>query len=89
MTLDQLQQVRIWHQRHWRDRPVEHRVWDGVVTLWVMAWVGLPAAWVLGRSWAELACLALLFLPGAYAAVRRHLHRLGRLRCDWIVALRR
>jgi len=28
------------------------------------------------------------FLPGAYVALRRYLHRSGRLRCDWITALR-
>lgn len=89
MTLTQLHQVRRWHLRHWRDRPVEHAVWDIVVTLWVVAWVGIPVAWVIDRSWAELACLALLFLPAAYVRLRRRLHASGRLRCDWIGALRR
>lgn len=88
MTLTQLHQVRVWHRLHWRTRPVEQQVWDMVVTLWVMGWVGIPVAWVIGLSWAELACLALLFLPAAYAGLRRRLHRLGRLRCDWIGALR-
>jgi len=88
MTLTQLHQVRVWHLLHWRTRPLESGVWDAVVTLWVMGWVGVPVAWVIGRSWAELLCLALLFLPAAYAALRRRLHRIGRLRCDWIGALR-
>jgi hypothetical protein len=38
--------------------------------------------------WAQITCLALLFLPQAYVAWRTRMHRAGRLRCDWIVALR-
>ncbi len=32
-------------------------------------------------------CGALVFLPSAYVAVRRLLHRSGVLRCDWLRTL--
>ena len=88
MTLGQFHALKVWHTRHWRDHPIEKTTWDAVLTLWLMGWVGGGAALLLGESWAVLTCLALLFLPNAYVAWRRHLHRVGRLRCDWITALR-
>jgi hypothetical protein len=88
MTLDQLHDLKLWHQRHVDDRPVEKRVWDTVLTLWMMGWVGAPAAFLIHIGWALATCLALIFLPGAYVALRRHLHRKRVLRCDWIAALR-
>ena len=87
MTLDQFQELRLWHLHH-GNRPVEGVVWNGVVTLWMMAWVGTPAALLLGWDEVVVAGLALLFLPSAYVAVRRQLHRRGLLRCEWIGALR-
>ena len=88
MTLTQFQDLRHWHLRHWHDQPVEKQIWDGVLTLWVIAWVGGPAALILQEPAAAVACLALLFLPQAYVALRRRLHRSRRLRCDWLGALR-
>lgn len=87
MTLDQFQDLKRWHQRH-GERWVESAVWNTVMTLWMVGWVGAPTAWVLHRDSAALAVLLLVFVPGAYVALRRALHRRGRLRCDWIVALR-
>ena len=88
MTLDQLHELRLWHQRHVHDRPLEKHVWDTVLTLWMMGWVGGPTALLIHMRWAAIVCLALLFLPGAYVWLRRKLHRAHVLRCDWIVALR-
>jgi hypothetical protein len=88
MTLDQFQDLKLWHQRHLRERPLEKHAWDIVLTLWMMGWVGGPTAFLIHIRWAVLVCLALLFLPSAYVGLRRHLHRLRLLRCDWIVALR-
>jgi len=88
MTLQQLHSLKVWHRRHWRDHPVEKNTWETVLTVWLMAWVGAPAALVIRADWIEPVCLALLFLPGAYVALRVRLHRSGKLRCDWLNALR-
>ena len=87
MTLNQFQALKLWHTRH-RERPLERTVWDAVLTLWMMGWVGLPAALLLGGFWSPLVCLSLVFVPGAYVSWRARMHRSGRLRCDWITALR-
>ncbi len=88
MTLSQYQALRQWHTHHSREHPLEKNTWDTVLTLWMMGWVGWPAALLLDLGWAQLACLLLIFLPGAYVAWRTRMHRRGRLRCDWISALR-
>jgi hypothetical protein len=88
MTLDQLNTLKLWHQRHVRERPVEKHVWDLVLTFWLAGWVGAPTAFLIHLRWGALLCLMLLFLPGAYVALRRRLHRARVVRCDWIAALR-
>lgn len=88
MTLDQFHDLKVWHSRHAGDRPLEAHVWNGVLTLWMCSWIGVPAAWLSGLDGLALAGLALLPLPGLYVAVRRRLHRRRLLRCDWIAALR-
>jgi hypothetical protein len=86
MTLQQLHALRLWHQGHGR-YPVEKNVWDVVLTIWLLGWAGAPTAFLVSAGWAEAACLGVLFLPGLYVALRRRLHRAGRLRCEWISAL--
>jgi len=88
MTLDQLQDLRHWHQRHADDRPLEGHLWNLVLTLWMLGLVGVPTAWLLSWHVAAASGLLLLFAPGAYVALRSRLHRGGWLRCDWITALR-
>ena len=88
MTLHQFHELKEWHATQGSRHPVERSLWDVVLTIWVMGWVGGPVALLLYRPWAELVCLGVLFLPGMYVALRRELHRRRRLRCDWIVALR-
>jgi len=87
MTLHQFHELKVWHSHQGNRHPVERALWDAVLTVWLMGWVGGPVAFLLDRTWAELACLCALFLPGQYVALRRELHRTGRLRCDWMVAL--
>jgi Mn2+/Fe2+ NRAMP family transporter len=87
MTLHQFQELRGWHLRQARRRPLECHAWDAVVTLWVMGCVGAPAALLLHSQWAEALSMAALFVPGLYVALRRRLHRQRRLRCDWLAAL--
>ena len=89
MTLAQFQELRHWHLRHWREQPIEKQLWDSVLTLWIVGWVGGPAALLSHQLWAAAVCLCLLPLPGAYVALRARLHRQKRLRCDWLATLRR
>ena len=88
MTLDQFQDLRVWHLRHRNDHPTEGHVWTMVLTLWMVGWVGTPAAWLLRWDTTALTTAALIFLPGLYVWARSRLHRRGHLRCDWLVALR-
>ena len=88
MKLDQLQDLKVWHQRHWRHQPLEKHAWDVVLTLWLAGCVGLPSALLTHAPWGSAVCGALLFLPGGYVRLRTRLHRAGLLRCDWIAALR-
>jgi hypothetical protein len=88
MTLQQLAVVKRWHVLHRRDRPVEFHTWDTVLTLWLLGWLGIPAELILWQLYGLAACAGLLFAPGAYVALRRRLHRSGRLRCDWLEAAR-
>jgi hypothetical protein len=88
MTLEQLHAIKVWHRLHWRDHPVEKNTWEGVLVVWLLGWVGAPAAFLVGAIWVEPLCLLAVFLPGGYVALRTRLHRSGLLRCDWITALR-
>lgn len=89
MTLDQFQDLKTWHSRHARDRPLEGHVWNGVLTMWLVGWVGTPTAWLIGAKLLAVCGPALLLAPGLYVGARRRLHRTGRLRCDWLGALGR
>jgi hypothetical protein len=89
MKFWQFEQLKLWHQRHWREQPLEKQAWDIVLTLWLAGWFGFPASYLVHAGWAEAACVALFFLPGGYVALRRRLHHAGILRCDWRVALER
>jgi hypothetical protein len=86
MTLQQLAAIKQWHMTHPLGHQVEQQVWDGVLASWVAGWTGLPAAWFLASPEVLLGCGALVLLPGLYVALRRRLHRRGRLRCDWLAS---
>jgi hypothetical protein len=83
VNLEQFHDLKVWHQRHLREQPLEKHVWDMVLTFWLAGWVGAPAAFLIHAG-----CGALVFLPSGYVAVRRLLHRTGVLRCDWLRTLR-
>lgn len=89
MTLDQFHDLKNWHLRHAQDRPLEGHAWNMVLTLWLVGWVGTPAAWLIGTPLLAIVGPVLLLLPGAYVALRHRLHRTGHLRCDWLGALGR
>ena len=86
MRLQEFHALKIWHRQHGR-HPVEKNIWDAVLTIWLLGWVGAPTAFLIHAGWAEAACLSVLFLPGLYVWLRRRLHRSGMLRCDWLSAL--
>ncbi len=88
MTLDQLQDLKTWHQRHIRDQPLEKQLFDLVMTFWLVGWVGSPVTLLVHAAWILPPCAMLVFLPGGYVRLRRRLHCNGTLRCDWITALR-
>jgi hypothetical protein len=87
MSLEQLSAMRRWHLLHGHRQPLEGQAWDAVLCLWVMGLVGLPVSIVLGQPLAAMAAGAAIVVPTAYCAMRRHLHRRRRLRCDWLPVL--
>jgi hypothetical protein len=88
MTLDDLQRIKKWHVAHRRDHPLEYHLWDMMLTLWVMGWVGWLPAFAIGHLWTFPLCAAGMAAPSLYVAWRLKAHREGRLRCDWQVAAR-
>ena len=84
MTLHQLSQLKQWHTAHRAQSPLEYHAWDAVLTLCLMGWMGLPAAWLLGQAWLMAACTMLCFTPSVYRMLRRKLHSNDTLRCDWL-----
>jgi len=88
MTLTQFQDLKAWHLRQGQQHPLEKHCWDGVLTVWLIGWVGGPVSLVLQHPALAAACLTLLFLPNRYVALRRRLHIKHQLRCDWLGMLR-
>ena len=84
MTLDELQRIKQWHVHHRADHPVEYHLWDGVLTLWLMGWIGWLPAFAFDHLWALPLCAAAMFAPTLYVGWRLRAHRARRLRCDWL-----
>ena len=84
MTLDHLQRIKQWHVAHRLDHPVEYHLFDAVLTVWVMGWIGWLPALLLEAVWAVPLCLAAMAAPHLYARWRQRAHQAGRLRCDWL-----
>ena len=47
MTLQQLHSIKLWHLAHKPENPLEYHTWDGVLTAWMVGWMGEPAALIL------------------------------------------
>lgn len=84
LSLSDLQRIRRWLVAHRRDHPLEYHLWDAVLTLWMMGWVGLPPALTLDAIWALPLCLVATWLPTLYVRWRTRAHLSHRLRCDWL-----
>ena len=84
MTLNELQRIKQWHVHHRGDHPVEYHLWDGMLTLWVMGWVGWLPAFAFDALWAMPLCMVAMFAPTLYVTWRVRAHQARRLRCDWL-----
>ncbi len=87
MTLTELHRIKLWHVAHRSERPLECHLWDAVLTLWLMGWVGWLPAFAFDAAWATPLCLAGMLAPSLYVAWRMKAHRARRLRCDWAAVL--
>ncbi|MES3003594.1 MAG: hypothetical protein V4787_23070 [Pseudomonadota bacterium] len=84
MTLDELQRIKKWHVAHRNDHPVEYHLWDMMLTLWVMGWVGWVPAFAIHALWLIPLCFLAVSAPGLYVSWRSSAHRARKVRCDWI-----
>jgi hypothetical protein len=84
MTLSELQRIKQWHVRHQRDHPVECHLWDVMLTLWLVGWVGWLPAFAFEALWVAPLLVAAMSAPALYVAWRLRAHRARRLRCDWL-----
>jgi hypothetical protein len=84
ITLHQLQQLKEWHVAkrgtHW----VEYELWNVVLTVWLMGWIGCLPALTFDTPWALPLCLLGVLTPQFYVHARVRAHERGRLRCDWL-----
>lgn len=84
MALDELQRIKFWLVEHRADHPVEYHLWDLVLTLWVMGWVGWFPTFAFGQGWAAPLCFGGTMVPRLYVGWRTRAHQARRLRCDWL-----
>jgi len=83
MGLSELQRIKKWHVLHRADHPLEYHLFDVVLAIWLMGWVGtLPA--VLFQVWVIPLCVLATLMPRFYVGWRVRAHESRRLRCDWI-----
>ncbi|MBI2769931.1 MAG: hypothetical protein HYX47_09930 [Burkholderiales bacterium] len=83
MTLAELQRIKQWHVNHRADHPLEYHLWDAILTLWVMGWVGWLPAFAFNEIWTMPLCVAAMAAPSLYVSWRYKAHLARRLRCDW------
>lgn len=84
MSLQEMQRIKRWHVRHRGDHPLEYQLWDAMLTLWVMGWVGWLPAFAFDALWVTPLCVLAIAAPTLYVAWRSRAHRAHRLRCDWL-----
>lgn len=87
LSLCELERIKRWHVAHRQEHPLEYHLWDGVLTFWVMGWVGwVPALFLFFSQalWLVPLCAAGVWAPTLYVHWRRKVHKAQRLRCDWL-----
>ena len=87
MNLRGLQQIKQWQVGHRATHPVEYHLWDLMLMTWLAGWIGLLPSFALDALWALPVCALAAWSPDLYVLWRARLHRLRRVRCDWLVAL--
>ncbi|MGM9428116.1 hypothetical protein [Hydrogenophaga sp. MI9] len=85
LNLAELQRIKQWHVDHREDHPLEYHLWDAMLTVWVMGWMGWLPAMAMHALWALPLCVAGIVLPRLYVEWRERAHAAHRLRCDWLV----
>lgn len=84
MTLEELQRIKQWHVDHKAEHPLEYYLWDVVLTLWLMGWVGWFPAYLFDQWWGVPLCCLGMLIPSIYVTWRSSAHRRHKLRCDWL-----
>lgn len=84
VSLKMLQRIKKWHVAHKAEHPFEYQLLDGVLILWIMAWVGWLPAFALEVEWLLPLCLLGMTLPNVYIGWRVAAHNQQRLKCDWL-----
>jgi hypothetical protein len=84
LGLRQLQRIKRWQVDHQSTHPVEYLIWEVVLTLWVMGWIGGLPAFELEVPWAYPLCLLGILSPKLYVSWRARAHAAGHLKCDWL-----
>lgn len=82
MSINELARIKRWHVDHKAQRPLEYHLWDAMLTLWVMGWVGILPA-LLFNPWILVACALGASAPSLYVHYRLLAHQRHTLRCDW------
>ncbi|MCY7369925.1 MAG: hypothetical protein LH479_03405 [Polaromonas sp.] len=83
-SLRQMQRIRLRLLAQRAALPLEYNIWDGVLTVWIMGWIGWLPAYALEAYWAFPLCLLGIHAPRLYVKARTRAHAAGRLRCDWL-----
>ncbi len=84
MTLNELQRIKLWHVAHRVEHPLEYHLWDAVLTVWLVGWVGWLPAFAFEQVWTMPLCVLAMASPSIYVTWRRRAHCARKLRCDWI-----
>ena len=84
MRLGELERIKRWHEAHRQEHPFEYQLWDGMLTLWLLGWVGWMPVVIMQTLWLLPVCLAGIWAPGLYVHWRQRVHAAQRVRCDWI-----
>ena len=84
ITLAELQRIKQWHADHRAEHPLEYYLWDVVLTLWLMGWVGWFPAYLFDQWWGVPLCCLGMLIPSIYVTWRSSAHRRHKLRCDWL-----
>jgi hypothetical protein len=84
LSLAHLQRVKKWHLAEQAAHPLEYHLWDIVLTIWLMGWIGCVPAFAFDAPWAYPLCALGVMTPRLYVRWRARAHEGGRLRCDWL-----